>query len=418
MANGNAYKNQFSAEDIINKLFQKGLMDENNTGFLQTLIDNSLIYNENVPFWSEAFLVEGQEYPANLADSKINPAWTVRSFQTRMTPMADAMAPLSEVSQLDNEDYEERTGSIYQYGKGLYQTSMGKIELQAKLRALNIQDQTILGGYVKSVADAIKSQNSRLSNLSAQTLSKGGAYSNVGQGFDGVRAIQSSYIPSSNFKNAGTKVWSASDCDIPTQIQEIIEAIKTEKGLADDFQFMLDIPIATVKNVLLKNAKVIAEVNRYLRLEAPDKVIVVTAGASGIDTDVITVEQLVGYSRSTLSKIPPIHVVAEKQSYQGFETTPVNVSGWEANKVVLRPIGYAGVVAHAQPNDIAMYQSGELNDSVSVNIAKAQGFLYVVNKTVNNGMFKSYHIDVIGRYAPVLNQIQNHIVIDIATADA
>ena len=74
MANGNAYKNQFSAEDIINKLFQKGLMDENNTGFLQTLIDNSLIYNENVPFWSEAFLVEGQEYPANLAYSKINPA--------------------------------------------------------------------------------------------------------------------------------------------------------------------------------------------------------------------------------------------------------------------------------------------------------------------------------------------------------
>ena len=38
MANGNAYKNQFSAEDIINKLFQKGLMDENNTGFLQALI--------------------------------------------------------------------------------------------------------------------------------------------------------------------------------------------------------------------------------------------------------------------------------------------------------------------------------------------------------------------------------------------
>ena len=82
-----------------------------------------------------------------------------------MTPMADAMAPLSEVSQLDNEGYEERTGSIYQYGKGLYQTSMGKIELEAKLRALNIQDQTILGGYVKSVADAIKSNNSRLSNL-------------------------------------------------------------------------------------------------------------------------------------------------------------------------------------------------------------------------------------------------------------
>lgn len=413
---GNAYKNQFKSEEIINKLFQKGLMDENNTGFLQALIDNSLVYNENAPFWTECFMVEGQEYPANLTDSKINPAWTVRSFQQRMTPMADAMAPLSEVSQLDNEGYEERTGSIYQYGKGLYQTSMGKIELEAKLRALNVQDQTILGGYVKSVADAIKSQNSRLSNLAAQALSKGGAYSNEGQAFSGVKAVQSAYIPSSNFLKAGAKVWSDAECDIPSQMQKIEDDFKEAKGLSESELFMWDIPYSVGRNILLKNKFFIAEVNRYLRLEAPDKFIVITSGSSAIDTDVITLDNLIAYSRSSVSKISPIHIVREKQSYQGFEPKPVNVSGWEANKVVLRPLGMAGVVVHATPNDIAMYQSGELNDSVSVNIAKAQGFLYVVNKTVNNGMFKSYHIDVIGRYAPVLNQIQSHAVIDIATA--
>ena len=175
---GNAYKVQFETEDIINKLYQKGIMGDNNTGFLQTLIDNSLVFGENIPFWQECFTVEGNEQAADLSDKTKNPAWTVRSFQQRMVPMASAMAPLSETMQMDNEGWVERTGSMYQYGSGLYQTSMGKLELEARLRSLNIQDQTILGGYVKDVADNIKAHNSRLSNLAAQTMSKGGAYTN------------------------------------------------------------------------------------------------------------------------------------------------------------------------------------------------------------------------------------------------
>src|SRR5574344_427463 len=185
---GNAYKNQYNPEDIINLLYQKNIIGDGNTGFLQTIIDQSLVFNENIPFWQECFSLDGNEAPANLSDTTINPAWTVRSFQRRMVPMAPAMAPLSETMQLDNEGYSERTGSMHQYGSGLYQTSMGKIELEAKLRSLNIQDQTILGGYVKSVADAIKAHNSMISNLGAQTISKGGAYSNIGEAFSGVQA--------------------------------------------------------------------------------------------------------------------------------------------------------------------------------------------------------------------------------------
>lgn len=413
---GNAYKIQYQTEDLINQLYQKGIMGDNNTGFLQTLIDNALIFNENIPFWQECFSVDGNEQPADLSDKTKNPAWTVRSFKARMVPMASAMAPLSETMQLDNEGYVERTGSMHQWGSGLYQTSMGKIELEAKLRSLNIQDQTILGGYVKSVADAIKAHNSRISNLGAQTISKGGAYSNRGEAFSGVQAVQGAYVPIENFKKAGAKVWTDSTADIPEQMKKIEADFKEAKGIAADFPMQWDIPYNMAKNVLMTNPKFLAEVNRYIRFIAPDKVIIVNNSSSVVDTNTITMQQLVEYSRSETRKISPIHIVKEKQTYADFNNF-TTTQGWESNVAVLRPLGMAGVLVHAQPKDIAMFQSGEVNDSVNINTAKAQGFLYVVNKMVNNGMFKSYINDVIGCYAPVLNEINYHVVVDTSTAD-
>ena len=63
-----------------------------------------------------------------------------------------------------------------------------------------------------------------------------------------------------------------------------------------------------------------------------------------------------------------------------------------------------------------MYQCGEVNSEISMSIAKEQGFLYVINKIVPNGLFQSYHTDIIGSYAPILNESTYHVVIDTATA--
>lgn len=424
----NALKFHFTPDEAIEKLYQRGFMDGANAGFLQTLIDSTIEIEENAFFWQEHFRVEGNEYDIDRNDLKKNPAWTVKQGIKRTVPMADAMAPLSETMQLEAEGMEEKTGSIYQYGKGLFETSMSKLELQARLRELGA-DENLVVGFIRGVADLVKTHNLRVSHMAAMTLSRGGQYGNTinvtnvaggtttTQGFSGVVANQSAYIPLTNYKKAGTKVWTAADCDIPEQMRKIEADFKEANYIPDGTPFEWDIPWNIVVNVLLKNAAFIKEVNRYIALYAPDKVIVVTNGGSSTKVDTITYEQLVLYSRSPISKISPIRIVREQQVVQGI-TTYTTVKGWAPGVAVLRPLGYAGVLVHAKVADVELMKSGEVNKGIDFSLAKVQGFLNVINKVTPNGMLKSYHTDVIGRYATVLDESQYHVVVDTTTADS
>lgn len=423
----NALKFHFTPDEAIEKLYQRGFMDGANAGFLQTLIDSTIEIEENAFFWQEHFRVEGNEYDIDRNDLKKNPAWTVKQGIKRTVPMADAMAPLSETMQLEAEGMEEKTGSIYQYGKGLFETSMSKLELQARLRELGA-DENLVVGFVRGVADLVKTHNLRVSHMAAMTLSRGGQYGNTinvtnvaggtttTQGFSGVVANQSAYIPLTNYKKAGAKVWTAADCDIPEQMRKIENDFKEANYIPDGTPFEWDIPWNIVVNVLLKNAAFIKEVNRYIALYAPDKVIVVTNGGSSTKVDTITYEQLVLYSRSPISKISPIRIVREQQVVQGI-TTYTTVKGWAPGVAVLRPLGYAGVLVHAKVADVELMKSGEVNKGIDFSLAKVQGFLNVINKVTPNGMLKSYHTDVIGRYATVLDESPYHVVVDTTTAD-
>lgn len=418
----NALKYQWTPEEAVEKLYQKGFLDGKNQGFLQTLIDNTIEIQENSFFWQEHFRVEGNEYDIDIADLKKNPAWTVRQQINRTVPMADAMAPLSETMQLDAEGFGEKTGSIYQYGKGLFETSMSKLELAARLAELG-PDQNLVVGFARGVADLVKTHNLTLSNMAAQTLSRGGEYGNqinlgtiaspkTTQGFSGVVTYQSPYIPTANFKKAIGYAWSNASADIPEQMRQIEADFKEANYIPDSTPFEWDIPWNTVVNVLLNNAAFKAEVNRYIALYAPDKVIVVTNGSSTTNVDTITWEQLVAYSRSPISKISPIRIVREQQTVQGI-TTYYTVNGWNPDVVVLRPLGFAGVVVHAKTADVQLMQSGEVNNGVQFSLAKVQNMLYVINKVTPNGMLKAYHTDVIGRYATVLTESPYHVVVDI-----
>lgn len=423
----NALKFHFTPDEAIEKLYQRGFMDGANAGFLQTLIDSTIEIDENAFFWQEHFRVEGNEYDIDRNDLKKNPAWTVKQGIRRTVPMADAMAPLTDTMQLEAEGMEEKTGSIYQYGKGLFETSMSKLELQARLRELGA-DENLVVGFVRGVADLVKTHNLRVSHMAAMTLSRGGQYGNTinvtnvaggtttTQGFSGVVANQSAYIPLANYKKAGTKVWTAADCDIPEQMRKIEADFKEANYIPDGTPFEWDIPWNIVVNVLLKNAAFIKEVNRYIALYAPDKVIVVTNGSSTTNVDTITYEQLVLYSRSPISKISPIRIVREQQVVQGI-TTYTTVKGWAPGVAVLRPLGYAGVLVHAKVADVELMKSGEVNKGIDFSLAKVQGFLNVINKVTPNGMLKSYHTDVIGRYATVLDESPYHVVVDTTTAD-
>lgn len=422
----NALKSYWTPDETLERLYTK-LFDREGVGYLQQLVD-TIDIDENSNFWTEHFQVEGNEYDIDIADTKKNPAWTVRQRDIRVVPMADPMAPLSETMQLDREGYSEKTGSIYGYGKGLFDTSMSKLEMQARLAQMSPEDRSLVTAMQRGVADLIKSHNLRLSNMAAMTLSYGGAYNTTtnqsvvagvtvtSQGFSGVRVNQEAYIPTANFKHAGTKVWTDATADIPSQMQKIEYDFKVANNLDESTPFEWDIPYDIIVNILLKNSFFIAEVNRYIRLEAPDKVVIISNSQSALDTSTITWQQLVAYTRSSISKISPIRVVREQQTVQGI-TTYYTVRGWKPNTVVLRPLGMAGVVVHATPEWVKLMRSGEVNNDVQWSIGKWNNLIYIINKITKNGMLKSYHTDAIGRYATVLNESQYHVCVDISVAD-
>ena len=416
----NAYKYQDNPQALVEKLYAKGLLNESGNGFVQKLIDQSIILNANRFFWQENFTVEGNEYLIDLGDTKKNPAWTVRMKTNRPVPTADAMAPLSEVAQLDGEGYTEKTGSIYQWGKGLYDTSMSKLELVARLRELGNVDADLLSGYVRGVADLTNTHMYTLSNLAAQAISKGGAYNNAAiKGFSAISVNQEAYVPQANFKKAGAKVWTDANCDIPSQMQKIEYDFKLANNIDADAAFVWQIPYNMVLTVLMKNKFFKEEVNRYIRFYAKDKVVIVNNGTTSLDTDVITQEDLINYSRSEISKIAPIIVVKEEQVVQDIKTIRT-VNGWDAGKAVLRPVGNGGkcgVIVHSNVADVEMIRSGELNNSVTANASKVLNFLYLLNEVSNDGKYKKYATKVIGRYAPVLTEAMQHVVVDTTTAD-
>ena len=420
----NALKNFWTPEETINKMYDR-LFDTDNVGYLQQLVD-TIDIDENSNFWTEHFVVDGSEYDIDIADTKKNNAWNVRQRDIRVVPMADPMAPLSETRQLETEGYSEQTGSIYGYGKGLFNTSMSKLELQARLAQMSPEDRSLVTAMQRGIADLIKTHNLRLSNMAAMTLSYGGAYNTTTaqdatgtmttQGGSGVVVSQRAYIPLANFKKAGVKVWTDPTCDIPSQMQKLEYDFKVANNLDESTPFEWDIPYDIIVNTLLKNSYFIAEVNRYIRLEAPDKVVIISNSQSALDTTTITWQQLVAYTRSSISKIAPIRVVREQQTVQGI-TTYYTVRGWKPNTVVLRPLGAAGVVVHAIPEWAKLMRSGEVNDNIQWSMAKWNNLLYIINKIVPDGMLKSYHTDALGRYATVLNESQYHVCVDISTAD-
>ena len=417
----NAYKYADNPQALIDKLYAKGLLNTAGNGFVQKLIDSSIVLNANRFFWQENFTVEGNEYQIDLGNTQKNPAWTVRMKTNRPVPTADAMAPLSEVAQLDGEGYTEKTGSIYQFGKGLYDTSMSKLELIARLRELGSVDAELLDGYVRGVGDLTNTHMYTLSNIGAQCISKGGAYSNAGiKGFSAITVSQGAYIPTANFKTAGTKVWTDPTCDIPSQMQKIEYDFKLANNIDADAPFVWQIPYNTILTVLLQNQSFKDEINRYIRFYAKDKVIIVNnQGGTSLDTDVVTLEDLVAYSRSEISKISPIIVVKEEQIVQDIKTIRT-VNGWDSGKVVLRPIGVGGkcgVIVHSQVADVEMIKTGEINNTVSANASKILNFLYLLNEVSNDGKYKKYATKVIGRYGPVLTEAMQHVVVDITTAD-
>jgi len=412
-----AYKNEYSPEEVLEKLFQKGLLNTDGTSpYIQKIIEDNIEKQANQFFWQEHFTIDGAEVPIDPSRPRQAPAYTVNSLVKRVTPMADAHSPLSETNQMDNETFESRSGTIPQYAKGLYETSLTKGEYLSRLREMGITDNDVVSQFIRGAWDLVKSHNYRLSNMAAQVLSKGGAYSNsASKGITGVSHNFSSYILPENFKKAGLLAWTDADCDIPQQMRKIEQDFRAATGYEAPMEW--DLPYDFVVSVMLNNAAVKKEIQRYINTYGTGNTTIVYSATGALpEASYATWQQLVEYSRSDLNIISPIRIVKESQRFQDL-TTISTVKGWQSGVAVLRPLGFAGKVFHSKVADVMLLEK-EANKTIDFSIGSIQGGLfYLVNKVVPNGLYKSYHTDLYGRFLPVLTEFTHHIVVDTTTAD-
>lgn len=412
-----AYKNEYSPEDVLEKLFQRGLLNTEGTSpYIQKIIDNNLEIQSNQFFWQEHFTIDGAEVPVNPSNPRETPSYTLKSIVRRVTPMADAHSPLSETNQLDNEGFEGKGIGIPQFAKGLNENSVGRSDYLTKLREMGIADNDVVSQFIRGAWDLIKSHNYRLSNMAAQVLSKGGAYSNATtKGITGVSHNISSYILPENFKKAGLLAWTDEDCNIPQQMRKIEQDFRAATGYEAPMEW--DLPYNFVISVMLNNKFVKQEIQRYVNTYGTGNTTIVYSATGALpEASYVTWQQLVAYSRSELDIISPIRIIKESQTVQDF-TTITTVNGWKSGVAVLRPLGYAGKVVHSKVADVMLLEK-EANKTIDFSIGSIQGGLfYLVNKVVPYGTFKSYHTDLYGRFLPVLTEFTHHIVVDTTTAD-
>jgi len=178
-----------------------------------------------------------------------------------------------------------------------------------------------------------------------------------------------------------------------------------------------DLPYDFVVSVMLNNAAVKKEIQRYINTYGTGNTTIVYSATGALpEASYATWQQLVEYSRSDLNIISPIRIVKESQRFQDL-TTISTVKGWQSGVAVLRPLGFAGKVFHSKVADVMLLEK-EANKTIDFSIGSIQGGLfYLVNKVVPNGLYKSYHTDLYGRFLPVLTEFTHHIVVDTTTAD-
>lgn len=360
------------------------------------ILSNPEMIREEPTFWKQDFEVDMYVTPSPASGSA---SFTATAKEPTKSNMAHWRAPLGDTIVKEQGEEVKYTGSIIDLITDGFREQAMEREHRMNLVSQFGSDTYVIADWVTNVvADGIKSINYSLSNMAAQALSKGSVYYKGGQGIHGF--VYKAAIPEENFLNAGEKTWLDPDCEILTQMAAIEKKMK-EDVWGKDFNLQWEIPYDTFHNIVLKNNQVIewAKQNLYL------------AGRPILDNMIVQEADALRYI-SQFEGVSPIKVVSEKQYDNG-----AIVNGWDANKVVLRPTGYAGKVVHTDNLDRIMYEKYGNDNVKKVFSTTLDGLVTVCNTTKSNGDFKEWHTDIMAAAVPVLTDFLYHVIVDITKAD-
>jgi hypothetical protein len=391
--------------DFNNSRYAKFFSDKSNRRFLSTFINQEGILLTNYGWYkTQGMKADG----ATPQDNKGNASFTVKARTIEAAPLMDLRAPLTDTNQKDENGIGFYTASIPDFSaRGIVENAMEREYRTQKFEDFG-NDADIVATWVGKVQEMLNSADTTLNNLTGQLLSKGNIdYTGLGSGIQ--LPLHKAAIPTDNFTTAGTKVWTANDCQILTQMKAIESKYRDKWGY--EGALIWQIPRKMYHDVLMKNSEVINFVNSYRNAN-----IININGTNVSYGDALYVTaQLFNDALSNYEGISPIEVVTEQQRNL-TNTGDATIHGWSENVAVLRPAGYACEFEYCDNLDQKMFTKygASVIDKTFATIN--DGLCTLINTTLNNGTYKEWHTDLLMKAVPALIDFPYHVIVNTTTA--
>lgn len=358
------------------------------------LLSNPALVKRNPTFWAKYFKIDNQPTPT---DASGEAAFVAHLREISVGSLMDMRAPLAESLPMDKAGERTYTGTIPNWiAKGWHETATERYTREQTWQEMGEQDAIIR--FAQDVLQIqLDSANQTLSHMAARLMSTGQIVYNGGDGIKG--GVLKADIPTDNFMKAKGTAWNDPSAKIITQMQQLEEEYRTRTGF--DGALVWDIPTQVFNAYFLTNAEV-KEAYRYL----------LSVKGGNVPEITFLTREMGLEALSQMTGISTIQLVEEKQK-DGASI----VSGWENNKVVLRPAGLAGVIKYATTLDEKVFPKYG-SKQITRNFTKTLGGLATfMNSVHDNGNFKEWHTDLLMCAVPVLNQFTHHAIISVNEAE-
>lgn len=381
--------------------YAKFFSDKSNQRFLQTFVDTEGILHTNYGWWKTQGHKAGAATP--VAPNGVA-SFTVKSRALQAAPLMDMRAPLGDSNQMDKEGIAFYTASIPDFiAAGYVETAM---EREDRIRRFELfgNDADLVAAWVHNVQTQVNSADTTLNFLTARLMSTGKIdYTGIARGIQA--AIHKANIPEANFVNAGEKVWTDADCKILSQMAATEKTFREKWGYTGAMKWQVTRKM--FYEVFLVNAQVKELVESYKK--NPLAWIAQAEGAPvTADLFVRAIQDFPGVS--------PIEIVEERERNL-TNTGDAFVQGWADNIAVLRPAGDAVEYEYTECLDKLMFEKYGASTISKVFAEVNEGLGVLVNTTLNNGMYKEWHTDLMMSAVPALIEFPYHVIVDTATAD-
>lgn len=385
--------------DIQNSRYAK-IFENKDIRWLQTLLDTQDLITTNYTWYKS--VGRKATLPAALnADGTA--MFMVKARKLTAAPLMHLRAPLGDAPVADKDGLAFYAGSVPNFITDGFVETAPERDVRAKLYAEFGNDTDLIASWADEAQKRVDGVDATLTYMTASLMSTGKIdYSDKGAGAHAL--LQKAEIPSDNFIGAGDEVWTSSTCLLLNQMQQIEQDYRDKFGYQGQLTWY--VPRDMFYNVVLQNDQVKELVNSYK--SNPLAYIAHVDGQSPMETEF-------RHAITDFPGISHIEVVTEKVRNKNGITDEL-INGWDQNIAVLRPAGDAVEFQWTTNFDKEIFEKYGSSAIQKVWASTNDGLGTLVNTTLNNGLLKEWHTDMMLTSCPALLDFTYHYIIDTTTA--